>query len=97
MGALLAFPNELCLTGVSPLEDEDPRPDDLLPDNRRPDDRLPDDRRPDDRLPDDRRPNDRLPYDPRPVRELVHASLGFPLFFFFFCDLYPGIYYRVYF
>ena len=76
MGALLAFPNALCLTGVSLLEDEDPRPDD--------------------RLPDDRRPDDRFPDDPRPVRELVHAALlGFPLFFFF--DLYPGIYYRVYF
>ena len=94
MGALLAFPNALCLTGVSLLEDEDPRPDDLLPD-RRPDDRLPDDRRPDDRLSDDCRPDDRFPDDPRPVRELVHAALGFPLFFFF--DLYPGIYYRVYF
>ena len=92
MGALLAFPNALCLTGVSLLEDEDPRPDDLLPDDRRPDDRLPDDL-----LPDDRRPDDRFPDDPRPVLELVHASLGFPLFFFFFCDLYPGIYYRVYF
>ena len=93
MGALLAFPNALCLTGVSLLEDDDRRAEGRRAEGRRAEGRRAEGRRLDDRL-DDRGAEGR-----RADRELSHASLGFLLFFLFlvFCDLYPGIYYRVYF